>query len=278
MTNPTQTEHVTDAGDVLSSISYMVAMADKPARYLGGRPDGAPELNWRLEARATQVRNGRPHSSSIRLDKHGFALRELPSQVTDFHDQAAVLKTYYAEVEQFIKDETGAAKVVAFDYNTRSASKEGRQKTGAFPPALFAHADYTTKSAAQRVRDLLPEPEASERLARRHVFLNVWRPIRGPIENDALAVCDAQSIAPGDLALTDLIYPDRMGEIYNITFNPNHRWYYFRHMRDNEALIITNFDSHSATVVPHTSFTDPNATPDAAPRESVEVRVIAFFE
>ena len=105
---------------------------------------------------------------------------------------------YYPEVERLVKDLTGAAAVTIFDYNLRSASKSDRSRTGAFPPARFAHADYTLWSAPQRVRDLFPA-DAEDRLKRRFMFVNVWRPIRGPVEDDALAVCDAQSIEQPDL-------------------------------------------------------------------------------
>jgi hypothetical protein len=265
------------AGDLPAKISYMLPMTQKPSRYLCTPPEGAPELNWQLGEASVTMHDARSRLSSLSLDQQGFTMTQAPTAMTDFYDHNEVLQNYYPEVEQLVRKATGAQKVVVFDYNCRSGSKEGRERTGAFPPARFVHADYTVKSAPQRVRDLLPAAEAEERLRGRYVFINVWRPIVGPIENDTLALCDAQSVTSDDLVTTDLIYSDRQGEFYNVTFNANHRWHYFRHLQTNEVLVFVNFDSREQKVVPHVAFDDATAAPNAPPRESIEVRAIAFF-
>lgn len=277
MENNVHAEQGDASGDVRSSISYMIAMAQKPARYLCTPPPGAPELNWQLAPQPVQIYNGRPLLSSLSLERQGFTLRRAETTVASFYDETQVTQVYYPEVERLVRDVTRAQKVLAFDYNLRSGSKEDRGRIGAFPPARFVHADYTPTSAPQRVGDLLPEQEARERLAHRYVFINVWRPIKGPVEDEALSVCDAQTVVPNDLVATDLIYADRTGEIYNVTFNPNHRWYYFRHMESSEVLVFTSFDSRDKRIVPHSAFRDPTASRTAPPRESIEVRTIAFF-
>ena len=95
-----------------------------------------------------------------------------------------------------------------------------------------------------------------------------------------LAVCDAGSLADGDLVAQDLIYRDRKGEIYGLTYNPAHRWYYAPAMSADEALLLKCFDSRKdgrARFMPHTSFADPNAPADMLPRESIELRTLVFF-
>src|SRR4029450_1660654 len=91
-------------------------------------------------------------------------------------------------------------------------------------PVRFAHNDYTERSGPQRVRDLLGD-EADRLLAGRVAVINVWKPIRGSVQEAPLAVCDARSIGPNDLVPTDLNYQDRTGEVYSLLFNPQHRWY-----------------------------------------------------
>ena len=265
------------AGDLPAMISYMLPMAHKPLRYLCTPPPGAPEVNWKLGEASVTMYDGRARLATLSLDQQGFTMKRAPTAVADFYDQNQVVRNYYPEVEQLVSNVTGAQKVVVFDYNCRSGSKEDRQRPGVFPPARFVHADYTVQSAPQRVRDLLPAAEAEARLNGRYVFINVWRPIKGPIENDTLSLCDAQSVATDDLVATDLIYSDRQGEFYNVTFNANHRWYYFRHLQTSEVLIFANFDSRKQKVVPHVAFDDATAAPNAPPRESIEVRTIAFF-
>ena len=79
----------------------------------------------------------------------------------------------------------------------------------------------------------------------------------------------------------DLVYPDRTGEIYYASWNPLHRWVYFPEMQADEALLIKGYDSRDdgrARFTLHTAFDDPTTPADAAPRESIEIRALVFFD
>jgi hypothetical protein len=121
--------------------------------------------------------------------------------------------------------------------------------------------------------------EAEELLHGRVQVINLWRPIRGPVYDAPLALCDAGSVAPDDLVASDLVYKNRVGETYAVTYSPSHRWFYLPRMRADEGLLIKCFDSLTdgrARFAPHTSFRDPTAPVDAAPRESIEIRSLVF--
>ena len=129
------------------------------------------------------------------------------------------------------------------------------------------------------MRDLIGD-EAEELLKHRYAIVNLWRPIRGPVLESPLTLCDAQSLAEEDLVASDLLYPDRKGETYSITYNPNQRYYYFPKMQPNEAVLIRCFDSAltgAARFSAHTGFDDPSSPPDAPRRESLEVRTLVFY-
>jgi hypothetical protein len=128
------------------------------------------------------------------------------------------------------------------------------------------------------VRDWLPE-EAEQLLQGRVQIINLWRPIRGPLHDAPLAVCDAQTVSPDDLVPSDLIYPHRVGETYGVKYNPAHRWFYIPEMRTDEVLLLKCYDSEldgRARFLPHTAFVDPTTPPDAPPRESIELRTLVF--
>jgi hypothetical protein len=94
-----------------------------------------------------------------------------------------------------------------------------------------------------------------------------------------LAMCDAASVAPGDLVASDLIYPDRRGETYQVRFNTAQRWYWLPQMMTDEALLLKCYDSvrdGRARFSPHTAFVDPTAPADATPRQSIEIRALLF--
>ena len=79
-----------------------------------------------------------------------------------------------------------------------------------------------------------------------------------------LRCCDGQTVEPGDLVASDLIYPNRSGETYSVKYNPNHRWYYIPEMTTDEALLLKCYDSATdgrTRFGPHTAFIDPT-TPD----------------
>ena len=50
-----------------------------------------------------------------------------------------------------------------------------------------------------RLLDVLEPDDAARRLNRRFAIINVWRTIRGTVWNSPLALCDASTLAPGDL-------------------------------------------------------------------------------
>ena len=122
--------------------------------------------------------------------------------------------------------------------------------------------------------------EADALLRHRFAIVQVWRPIRLPVESFPLAICDARSLPPENLVLSERRYPHRVGQTYAITYNPQHRWYWFPRMRRDEALVFKVYDSLTdgrARWTAHTAFHDPTSRPDARPRESIEIRTLAFF-
>jgi len=108
----------------------------------------------------------------------------------------------------------------------------------------------------------------------------VWRPIRYPVETFPLAICDALTLSPENLVVSERRYPDRIGQTYAITYSPDHVWYWFPHMRREEALVFKTYESLEdgrARWTAHTAFHEPTAMPGARPRESIEIRALAFF-
>jgi hypothetical protein len=161
----------------------------------------------------------------------------------------------------------------------RTADDELRQAAKIREVVRRVHNDYTDWSGPQRVRDLMGD-EAEELLKHRFAIVQVWRPIRHPVESWPLAIADARSLSPDDMVVTERRYPDRIGQTSAITWNPEHRWYWFPLMRPDEALVFKTFESMKdgrARFTAHTAFDDPTTPPHARPRESIEIRTLAFF-
>jgi hypothetical protein len=222
------------------------------------------------------IYDARPLADSLSLDVEGFVLKRCSSAVSDFYDPAGVRSVYYPEVEQLVKEVTGAAKVVAFEHDVRCAPKARLGMSAVREPVKVVHDDYTEKSAPGRVQLYLPK-EADVLLQSRYEVINVWRAIGGPVAESPLAVCDARSIRGED------VVPTEQGvkhEVYRFNFSPRHQWFYFPAMEPDEALLFKCFDSLNdgrARLTAHSAFDDPATQPNARPRESIEVRTLAFF-
>jgi len=265
--------------EVQAELNYLKPMAAKPVNYTFEPPPGVPWRSGEREVHRVSIRNARALDQPPSLDAQGFAIVAHPTSVRDFADDAEVRVVYYREVEALLRAATGAAYVVIFDHTWRSGTVERRASNGVREPVRYVHNDYTSLSGSRRVSDHLDAEEAAERLKGRHAVVNVWRSVGGPVEATPLAVCDAQSIAPDDLVPTDLVYPDRVGEVYSVTYNPGHRWFYYPAMQPGEALLIKTYDSLEdgrARFTAHSACDDPGTAPAAA-RRSIEVRALVFF-
>lgn len=279
MTLQEHTEVLANLSHVVADMNYLVPMDERPRNYTFEPPAGIPRSNAEHVAHAVRIRDARPIAGTVSLDANGFALLQHKSAVKDFFDDEEVRRVYYPEVERLVKEATGALRVHIFDHTTRRRVPDAETQADApRQPVRRVHIDHTAKSGPQRVRDLLPD-EADELLKGRVQVINLWRPIRGPLLDSPLAVCDATSIDLKDLVPSDLVYPHRVGETYSVKFNPAHRWYYVPRMRTDEALLLKCCDTATgvpARYTPHSAFSDPTAPADAPPRESIEVRTLVF--
>jgi len=263
---------------VNASLNYLEDRQQRAVSYVYRPPDGVAPRTARYAKFTVPIHDARAMLSQLSLDREGVVLTHQESKVANFYDADEVRAVYYPEVERMVKELTGAIKVHVFDHNVRNRAMSQAGEKGVQGPVKVAHNDYTVKSGPQRVRDLLPD-EADELLKHRFAVINVWRPIRGPVQENPLAVCDAQTIAMDDLVCNDLIYRDRVGEVYVLAYNPQHRWFYFPRMLESEVMLLKCYDSdpRRARFTAHSSFDDPTSPPDAPARESIEVRTLVFF-
>ena len=237
---------------------------------------------------AMPVRDARPIADTLDLDVQGFVLHEFPPVTGDCYDTAFVRSQYYPQVAAFVRQRLGAQEVFVFDHNTRSAVRAARGEAGVRVPVEAAHNDYTENSAPRRARDILTAAGRQDLLDRRYAFVNLWRPLIGPVQDAPLAVCDARTVDTADLVNTpihhfvegDLERPSHSGEIQSLRHAPRHAWYWFSAMQPDEALLLKCYDSATdgrARFMPHTGFTHPKCPPMFTPRESIEARTLVMF-
>lgn len=265
---------------VEAALPYLAPSAVPPYRYTEEPPPGAPREVGELDWRACRIWNGWHEAARFSLDEHGLAIGTHATGFHDYFDADAIERNYYPEMSQRVLAQTGARRAIVFDKNVRYAPRATAPTTFLGRPARLVHNDYTAISAPQRVRDLLGPAEAEQVLSRRYAFINLWRPIVGPLRDAPLALCDARSVAPETVVTSSLIYPDRRGEIYRLTYSAAHRWLYFPDMTSDELIFIKCWDSLDdgrARFSAHTAFDDPSCPPDSPPRQSIEIRALVMW-
>jgi hypothetical protein len=272
-------EQETLPDSVEATLNYIVDTGEKIFTETAAPGSVDVRSGGQQDPRRITIRNGRRFADQFVLDQDGFRFVPHDTKVKDFFEEEQIRRVYYPEMEALVKAESGASRVLVFDHTLRTASDELRQAQKIREVVRRVHNDYTEWSAPQRVRDLLPQ-EADDLLRRRFAIVQVWRPIRHPVETFPLAICDARTLSDDDLIISERRYPNRVGQTYAIKYNSAHRWYWFPRMRREEALVFKVYDSlrdGRARWTAHTAFEDPGSPRNARPRESIEIRTLAFF-
>jgi hypothetical protein len=206
---------------IKATLNYVAATGEKLVSYAYEPRAGVPMSNVQVEGHTTTIHDLRPAASKLALDEVGFKLFTHRSAVRDFWDEDEIKRVYHPESVELLKRVTGATEVRVFDHTLRRRVPGKTDRSTGVPrqPANLVHVDQTATSGAERLRVAYPA-EADELLRRRVAIVNLWRPIKSPVLDAPLAVCDACSVIPEDLVASELVYRDRRGETYNLVYNP----------------------------------------------------------
>src|SRR5215470_14074910 len=107
--------YTVDNGEVLVNESF-------GPKNIRGRRTGI------VERKTMTVLNGRLLKEKLSLENQGLVFVEHKTKVTDFFDENQVKNLYYPEIEELIKRESGASRVVIFDHALRSGDESEREE------------------------------------------------------------------------------------------------------------------------------------------------------
>jgi hypothetical protein len=265
---------------VEAEINYLGPMASMPYFYAKDHERD----NLVLEPHRVAIIDARQAQPAPSLEREGFTLVPHKSAVTDFEDAKATAEIYAGEIEALIRQVTGADHVVARGTVLRFSQQANRDSYVNSLPAGFVHVDTSRESFAQfAAMNLGDHPDKEALLAGRYVGFNVWRVLTAPPQDLPLAVCAADSVTEAD-RVTGEARVDGVGveefrfgsSLYRAS--PRHRWFYYRDMTPDEALIFKQFDTADPEIVgvPHVAFADASAA-DPIPRASAEIRAYAYW-
>lgn len=128
---------------------------------------------------------------------------------------------------------------------------------------------------------------------------SIWKPLKGPVQDWPLTLCDTSSVEKEDLVPCDIVSSAEVTENMILRFNHGQRWHYLSNQLPSELLVFRQMDSLGATkpreldnpqhtsfelianllqAVPHMSFSNPLLQDkEAFCRESIEVRAVIYF-
>jgi len=265
---------------VEAEINYLGPMDSMPYFYAKDHERD----NLALEPHRVAIADARQAEPPPSLDREGFTLVPHRSAVTDFEDQEQTSIIYPAEIEALVKRLTGADHVVARGTVLRFSKQRNRDAYVNSLPAGFVHMDVSRESFADfAARNLEGHRDRDALLAGRYVGFNIWRVLTPPPQDLPLAVCAANSVTEADRVTGEArvdgigIEEFRFGSsLYHAS--PRHRWFYYRDMTPDEALVFKQFDTADPDIVgcPHVAFADPSAE-SPVPRASAEIRAFAYW-
>ncbi|KAF2811980.1 uncharacterized protein BDZ99DRAFT_284733 [Mytilinidion resinicola] len=232
----------------------------------------------------------RNHQDKLSLDTNGFIYTtEMISALTDedFGDTGKVSEVYISNGADYLKRSLGAKEAVFLAQNIRRrhesfpALPRANYNTSADQPIQGAHVDYPTSRVHDLVRRIFKEEAGNQLLRENRIqVIHVWRPLRGPVIDWPLALCDYSSLdVDTDLVATDNVYPHVVSETFNVFHNPKHAWYYLSNQMPHESLIFKGFDNAEkvAKHCPHAAFELMNTWDPDQFRESVECAFLLVY-
>ncbi|KAG9250322.1 putative CmcJ-like methyltransferase [Emericellopsis atlantica] len=222
---------------------------------------------------------------SWKLDVHGFCFLRAETRLDPekaYKQKDEVKDAFWHEIEAILHHHFPQySRIEAFDFTLRKRDPEYPVKNRGYNPEYEnpsggAHADFSQQGGPLVLQHCF---QGQDKFWEGKDFdmINVWRPLRGPTDDWPLAMCDYTSISTNDdLVLNDAIKRDLVVECSLMHHSDTHRWHYLKDHDVDTLLVFRNSDSLGKRARGfHAAVCNPNTT--GPPRESVEVRLVAFY-
>jgi hypothetical protein len=228
-----------------------------------------------LKAAPVEIQDARRLSAPPSLADEGFELHCVPLENADWADPKWIADVYIPQTADLVRRLTGARHATPFGSLIRDTGDSRRA-----PAAEFVHLDQTRESAVPFIE--MTTPAEIRRSYPRVKIFNAWRPLTPPPQDVPLALCDQRTLDEADWVVGRTVEPDFPDGIPYITsvFNPRQRWFYISDLTPDDVIVFKGYDAAPDAPMGcmHGAFRQPNPSPGATPRASMEVRVIAFFD
>lgn len=257
-------------------------------RYTPAPESGIPQTNIERVEHPVVFHDLRGRTDLL-YDECGFSVVKLGAQASfpyDDYEHADRIESGHApHVLEAVRKALGAQSAELVDYVVRRRHVEWPVSTGepyAFQqPASRAHIDHTYAGGVAVIKEAHGD-EADAVLSQRWQLVNAWHPLKGPLVDWPLAVCDARTVDfARDTMAGDVVDKHQVFENTQVHFDEQQTWYYLQHQMPDEVFFFKNADSAepagATPGVPHASFDNPLRTEADFRRESIEMRILVVW-
>mmetsp|Transcript_136810 Transcript_136810/g.354951 ORF Transcript_136810/g.354951 Transcript_136810/m.354951 type:complete len:382 (-) Transcript_136810:6-1151(-) len=301
---------------VRGKLTYLADHVERSLKHVGvGSQDGV-QIEAEYIDKTVDIKNGRDRSWSLEEHGFTF-VQDTPEIIDFYNEMDICKKYYPACQELVKKVTGASKVFAFYhtvrSHESIPAARTRRER--GFPveaPAACVHVDYSSQCAQRCLRNLSkpppqwPDPrpllgfkpmiassEADEYImgGKRWMIVNVWRNISAvPVQRTPVALCDGRTASLDDIVTFQARVRRHSKEYYFSAFSDKHEWFYFPHAQRDEAILVKNWDSWGeafarkavketvpTTFAFHTAFEQAGTRSDAPHRESMEVRLVAFF-
>jgi len=261
-------------------------LGEKPYRLKFEPPAGLPRTNIQVDQQQQLIEDIRGREKDFTLENNGFTLVpfHVEMAIEDYDEEQKIKALYLPKVAELLKDMLRASRVQIFEHLVRKRHISFPIATGElyshYQPTTAVHIDMTKDWARKMAGRLNHKIDTHQLPSQNFQFYNVWKPLRGPVKDWPLALCDSSSLDLETIEAGDVVFQDFSIENALVKQSSKHKWYYISNQMESEAWIFEQGDAKvgSRLGVPHTSFHHPNSTENDIARESIEVRALVFFE
>jgi len=236
-------------------------------------------IDMKVDSRAVEVIDARSLERGTTLQHEGVILTHSPLGNYDWFNSDWIEDIYIPSCVDLVRALTGKLAYSYYGAYFRIADPVVRSHLNASQPARFVHIDQTRKTLQKSAAEFAARENIGE--YSRAIVYNVWRTISPPPQDAPLAVCDQRTVNPDHFAegaVADADDPSHVAPYTGSAYSADQRWYYFPNMNSDEALVFKGVDTAIAEPLGclHSAFDLPFPGQNAAPRSSVECRIIAF--
>ncbi|KAJ5949545.1 hypothetical protein N7454_001129 [Penicillium verhagenii] len=202
--------------------------------------------NFRItDIQSVPIRDMRPKKDTLSIHTEGFVFADFKSKMVyeDYMDEEKLKTVFAEEVKELLLEKLGAKAAFIHECVFRRRGTVNAEN-GFGPPVPQAHSDYTLNYAHKLITELA-KSDADLITSRKFQMINVWKPLRGPLRDWPLALCDISTLNRADLVPIDEVHVEGVLESHSIQYNPSQKWYHLSEQTAEEVLIFCSADSET---------------------------------